>query len=138
MERIADWPMSGNRGGIVYRILGIGELLWDMLPEGPQLGGAPANYSVMAARLGDDAAILSRIGDDELGSRAREVLRPFPVDCYHLQEDADQSTGRVTVSFEDGQPSYTIHQPVAWDFFALSEDWPVSYTHLTLPTNREV
>ena len=107
----------------MYRILGIGELLWDMLPEGPQLGGAPANYSVMAARLGNDAAILSRIGDDELGHRALDVLRPFPLDCSHLQTDSEQPTGRVTVSFEDGQPSYTIHQPVAWDFFALSDDW---------------
>ena len=107
----------------MYRILGIGELLWDMLPEGPQLGGAPANYGVMASRLGNDAAILSRIGNDELGQRAQEVLRPFPVDCSHLQVDSEQPTGRVTVSLENGQPSYTIHQPVAWDFFELSEDW---------------
>jgi fructokinase len=107
----------------VYRILGIGELLWDMLPEGPQLGGAPANYGVMAARLGDNAAILSRIGRDALGMDALQILKAFPVDCSHLQIDREQSTGRVSVAFEDGQPAYTIHQPVAWDFFELSEDW---------------
>ena len=45
--------------------------------EGPQLGGAPANYSVMAARLGDDVAIVSRIGKDELGDRVLEVLGAF-------------------------------------------------------------
>jgi len=97
----------------LYNVLGIGELLWDMLPEGPQLGGAPANYAVMAGRLGNHAAVLSRIGRDALGECALEGLAPFPVDCGLLQEDAEQSTGRVTVALEDGQPSYTIHRPVA-------------------------
>jgi len=107
----------------VHRILGIGELLWDMLPEGPQLGGAPANYTVMAGRLGNHATIISRIGHDELGDRALEVLRPFPVDCGQIQVDPELPTGRVTVTLEEGQPSYTIHKPVAWDSFELSEDW---------------
>ena len=48
----------------MFKVLGIGELLWDMLPAGPQLGGAPANFTVMAGRLGNHATILSRIGDD--------------------------------------------------------------------------
>ena len=107
----------------MYTILGIGELLWDVLPEGARLGGAPANYSVMAGRLGDRAAILSRIGRDALGEEAVRVLKAFPVDCGQLQVDAEAPTGRVTVQFEDGQPSYTIHQPVAWDFFELTEGW---------------
>src|SRR5882762_7069954 len=106
---------------IVYSILGIGELLWDMLPEGPQLGGAPANYAVMAGRLGNHATIISRIGRDTLGERALEVIEPFPVDCEQIQTDSEQPTGRVTVMLEDGQPNYVIHQPVAWDFFELTE-----------------
>jgi fructokinase len=107
----------------VKTILGIGELLWDVLPAGPQLGGAPANYSVMAGRLGDHATVLSRIGRDALGERALEVLAPFPVDCRQLQVDPEQPTGTVTVELEAGQPSYVIHQPVAWDFFELTEAW---------------
>jgi len=107
----------------VYTILGIGELLWDMLPEGPQLGGAPANYGVMAGRLGNHSTILSRIGDDGFGERALQVLKPLPVDCSQLQVDPGQPTGWVSVEFEQGQPHYTIHQPVAWDFFDLSEVW---------------
>jgi fructokinase len=107
----------------VYTVLGIGELLWDMLPQGPQLGGAPANYTVMAGRLGNHATVISRIGRDALGEQALEVLRPFPVDCSQLQVDSKQPTGRVTVKLEDGQPSYTIHQPVAWDFFELTQEW---------------
>ncbi len=107
----------------MYSILGIGELLWDMLPEGPQLGGAPANYSVMAGRLGNKTAILSRIGEDKAGRDAKAVLAPFPVDQADLQIDAEYPTGSVTVAIQDGQPNYIIHQPVAWDFFALSSSW---------------
>jgi fructokinase len=107
----------------VYTILGIGELLWDMLPQGPQLGGAPANYGVMAGRLGDDAFVISRIGRDALGDEAIRVLKLFPVNGGQLQIDPQQPTGQVTVQLKDGQPSYTIHQPVAWDFFEQTEDW---------------
>ena len=53
-----------------HLILGIGELLWDLLPGGARLGGAPANFAVMAGRLGNHAAILSSIGRDELGRKA--------------------------------------------------------------------
>jgi len=104
-------------------ILGIGELLWDLLPEGPQLGGAPANYSVMAGRLGNQATVISRIGHDELGDRALKVLAAFPVDCGQLQVDPVQPTGAVTVELQDGQPSYIIHQPAAWDCFDLTPEW---------------
>ncbi len=107
----------------MYRILGIGELLWDLLPEGPRLGGAPANYSVMAGKLGDQAAILSRIGHDALGAQALEALRSFPVDCSQVQIDAEHPTGTVSVTLSDGQPSYIIHQPVAWDFFQSTHEW---------------
>jgi len=107
----------------VKTILGIGELLWDLLPAGAQLGGAPANYSVMAGRLGNHATVISRIGRDALGERALEVLAPFPVDTTQLQVDPEQPTGTVTVELERGQPSYVIHQPVAWDFLEMSEAW---------------
>ena len=106
-----------------HLILGIGELLWDILPEGPRLGGAPANFSVMAGRLANHAAILSRIGRDDLGREAVHRLDPLPADTSFLQIDPMHETGRVTVSFNDGQPSYTIHQPAAWDSMELSDDW---------------
>jgi fructokinase len=106
-----------------HLILGLGELLWDVLPEGPRLGGAPANFTVMAARLGNHAAILSRIGRDELGRQAMDRLDPLPADAGFLQVDPEHETGRVTVEFAGGQPSYTIHQPAAWDFLELSDEW---------------
>ena len=106
-----------------HLILGVGELLWDLLPEGPRLGGAPANFTVMAGRLGSHAAILSRIGRDDLGRRAVQLLDPLPADTEFLQVDPAHETGRVTVAFKDGQPEYTIHQPAAWDFLELSDEW---------------
>ena len=106
-----------------HLILGIGELLWDVLPEGARLGGAPANFTVMAGRLGNHAAILSRIGRDELGRGAVNQLDPLPADTSFLQIDPVHETGRVTVSFNNGQPEYTIHQPAAWDSMELSGEW---------------
>ena len=106
-----------------HLILGIGELLWDLLPEGSRLGGAPANFAVMAGRLGNHAAILSRIGRDDLGRKAVDALEPLPADASALQIDTEHETGRVTVTLEAGQPSYTIHQPAAWDFLELSDEW---------------
>lgn len=106
-----------------HLILGIGELLWDVLPEGPRLGGAPANFTVMAGRLGNHAAILSRIGRDDLGRKAVRQLDPLPTDTSHLQVDPAHETGRVTVALKDGQPEYIIHEPAAWDFMELSDEW---------------
>ncbi|MGH9519119.1 MAG: PfkB family carbohydrate kinase, partial [Terriglobales bacterium] len=73
--------------------------------------------------LGNHAVILSRIGRDDLGRRAVEVLDPLPADTGHLQVDPSHETGRVTVTFKEGQPEYTIHQPAAWDSLELSDDW---------------
>lgn len=106
-----------------HLILGIGELLWDQMPEGESLGGAPANFTVMAGRLGNHGAILSRIGRDDLGREAMDRLQPMPVDTSSIEVDPRHATGRVTVEFKDGQPHYTIHRPAAWDFLELSDEW---------------
>lgn len=94
-----------------------------MLPEGPRLGGAPANFTVMAGRLGNHSAILSRIGRDDLGRQAVRLLDPLPADTSFLQIDPIHETGRVTVAFNNGQPEYTVHQPAAWDSMELSDEW---------------
>ncbi len=110
-----------------HLILGIGELLWDIVPDGKRLGGAPANFAVMAARLGNHAAILSRIGRDDLGRQAIDrlntIIDPMPVETGFLQVDPQHETGRVTVSLENGEPRYAIHEPAAWDFLELSDGW---------------
>jgi fructokinase len=118
-------------------ILGIGELLWDFLLAQPgtkaphahdakpagSLGGAPANFTVMAGRLGNHAVILSRIGRDPLGREAVDILDPLPADTEYLQVDPAHETGIVTVNLTNGQPSYIIHEPAAWDFLELNDDW---------------
>lgn len=106
-----------------HLILGLGELLWDLLPEGPRLGGAPANFTVMAGRLGAHAAILSRIGRDNLGRRAVDLLDPLPADTEFLQIDPAHETGQVAVALKDGHAEYTFHEPSAWDFLELTDDW---------------
>ncbi len=100
----------------MYKVLAIGEVLWDLLPAGKQLGGAPANFAYQCRSLGADARIVTRIGDDELG---REVLDRFaelqlPTDTVEI--DSTAPTGTVSVELDsDGQPRYTIHENVAWD-----------------------
>ncbi|HMD21637.1 MAG TPA: carbohydrate kinase [Alloacidobacterium sp.] len=104
-------------------IVGLGELLWDMLPSGKQLGGAPANFTVMSARLGNHGVIASRVGRDALGEEARAYLAPLPADLDYLQTDEEHATGSVSVTLQDGQPEYVIRQPVAWDFLACTPEW---------------
>ena len=104
-------------------VVGLGELLWDLLPEGKQLGGAPANFSVMSARLGNRAVIASRLGEDELGREARSHLATLPADSEQIQRDVKHPTGSVSVTLKEGQPEYIIHEPVAWDFLEFTPQW---------------
>jgi fructokinase len=106
-----------------FFILGVGEVLWDVLPEGARLGGAPANFAVMASRLGNHAAILSRIGRDELAQQAVTRLSATPVDASFLAIDPIHPTGSVQVDFHDGEPRYTISEQAAWDFLELTDAW---------------
>jgi fructokinase len=101
------------------QIVGLGEILWDELPGGRQLGGAPANFAFHCHQLGPPAAVVSRVGADAAGRAQREAVRRLGLSDAWLQEDAEHPTGRVTVAVDErGQPSYTIHTDVAYDFLA--------------------
>jgi fructokinase len=91
-----------------------GELLWDWLPTGPVLGGAPANVAYHAAALGSRAALVSRVGRDDLGDRAIAQIAEAGVDVRCIQRD-ELATGVVDVSLQDGEPHYHIRAPAAWD-----------------------
>jgi len=104
-------------------VVGLGELLWDLLPSGAQLGGTVSNFAVMAGRLGNHAVCASRVGDDDLGRQARDRLSRLAVDTSFLQTDPQQPTSTVSVQLKDGQPQYTIEEPVAWDYLELSLEW---------------
>jgi fructokinase len=110
-----------------YTIVGLGELLWDLFPGKKQLGGAPANFSYMTHLLGDTGIIASRLGNDPLGVEARESLDRLQIDASNVQTDPTNPTGTVVVQLAaDGQPSYQIIEPVAWDFL----EWTPAWQHL--------
>lgn len=99
-----------------FRIVGIGEVLWDLLPSGRQLGGAPANFTYHATALGADTRLISCVGNDDLGCETLDRLRKLgvPTDCVEVDEQSPTGTVGVTVT-ADGQPHYQIHENVAWD-----------------------
>jgi fructokinase len=106
-------------------IVGIGELLWDLLPAGTRLGGATANFSILTARLGNTAVLVSRVGLDTLGDQALHQLDTIvagsPFDLTHIQSSPTLPTGTVTVSLDpEGRPCYQIDAPVAWDEITLT------------------
>ncbi len=103
------------------KITGIGEVLWDLLPSGPQLGGAPANFAYHSHALGARAALVSRVGADHYGRQCLERFRMMGLPEETIQTDADAPTGTVTVGLtEDGLPQYTIAEDVAWDRLAVT------------------
>lgn len=104
-------------------IVGLGELLWDMLPSGDRLGGAPANFAMMSARLGNCGVIASRLGMDALGAKTRSALNNLPADISFVQSDSEHSTGTVGVKIVDNEPHYVIHEPAAWDFLEWTPEW---------------
>ncbi len=105
-------------------IVGLGELLWDLLPAGEQLGGAPANFAYHASMLGDAGIIASRLGADDLGKEAIEHLTQLQLSTEYIQIDATVKTGTVGVRLsQSGEPSYTITTDVAWDFLEWTTAW---------------
>ena len=105
-------------------VVGLGEILWDLLPSGPQLGGAPTNFAYCSQLLGNRAVVASRLGSDDLGREARALLMSSGITDQFLQTDPDHSTGTVNVKLDStGQPSFEIAKNSAWDFLAWTDDW---------------
>jgi fructokinase len=105
----------------VPQIVAVGELLWDLLPSGARLGGAPANFAVFCARLGNRSVLVSSLGNDDYGNTARGQLVQPNLDLTQLQMSEAYPTGTVEVTFSaNNQPSYLISRGVAWDFIQLT------------------
>ncbi len=97
-------------------ILAFGEVLWDLLPTGAVLGGAPCNFAYRISTLGDRAAMVSRVGRDDLGRQAAQQLAALGLDLSFLQWDDHHPTGTVQVSLDaHGVPDFTILPHVAYD-----------------------
>ena len=110
--------MNGKR-----YVVGLGEVLWDVLPEGKKLGGAPANFAYHAGQfLGSDNTIaISALGDDQLADETIEALREHNLN--DLLPRVPYPTGTVQVSLaEGGIPTYDIKENVAWDNIPFDDD----------------
>ena len=95
-------------------IVGMGEALWDVLPEGKKIGGAPANFAYHVSQFGFDSRVVSAVGNDELGD---EIMSVFKEKKLNTQiERVDYPTGTVQVALDaEGVPCYEIKEGVAWD-----------------------
>jgi len=97
--------------------VGIGELLWDRFPEGPQIGGAPANFAYHCQLLGAQAFIASSVGDDQEGRDLVNALDSRGLNTSLVGIDPLHPTGSVLVELDSrGTPEYIIKEQVAWDF----------------------
>ena len=95
-------------------IVGMGEALWDVLPEGKKIGGAPANFAYHVSQFGLDSCVVSAIGDDKLGE---EIIENFDAkNLNRIIEKVPYPTGTVQVEIDPaGIPQYNIKENVAWD-----------------------
>ncbi|MEZ5426032.1 MAG: carbohydrate kinase [Pyrinomonadaceae bacterium] len=106
-----------------FKMVGVGEILWDIMPDGKKLGGAPANFAYVAGQLGNRGLVLSRVGNDPEGAEIIGQLNDKGVVSDLIQIDPEHPTGRVRVEFVEGQPHYEIVEDVAWDHLDFSEPW---------------
>lgn len=103
-------------------IAGIGELLWDVLPSGKKLGGAPCNFAFHAMQAGCNSYAISAIGKDELGLELKQNLCELGLDNQYVQEN-EFPTSTVSVKLdENGSPDFIIHENVAWDHIRWNND----------------
>jgi fructokinase len=109
-------------------IISIGEVLWDLFPDGPRIGGAPFNFAVHMRRLGHDVHFVSAVGDDALGRDALEAMRQQGLRTTNIEITPDLPTGTVTVELSCGEPRFTINTPAAYQHISAQEidiaaDW---------------
>jgi fructokinase len=104
-------------------VVGLGELLWDLLPPEKHIGGATANFAYHAGQMDTEGVVVSCIGRDALGDEMVAQLRQRGLTTEGLRYDSAHPTGTVTVTRDaDGQPSYVIHTDVAWDFLPFDAE----------------
>lgn len=105
------------------KVLGLGELLWDVFEDSRKPGGAPANVAFQLNQLGLAGIIASRVGADPLGEEITRFLSGMGLSTDFIQTDTGHPTGTVTVQLDATRtPSYTIHENVAWDFLELTPE----------------
>ena len=105
-------------------VVGLGEALWDVLPEGKKLGGAPANFAYHAGQFGLDTIAISALGEDALAEETVEALKEHSLN--YLMPRVPFPTGTVQVTLaEGGIPTYEIKEGVAWDNIPYTDEMAV-------------
>jgi len=103
-----------------YKIVGLGEILWDVYEHGKFLGGAPANFAIHCHQLGDLGIIVSGIGNDAMGREMIEALASRKLTTMFIQKDSSYPTGTVQITLNDqGQPTFRCSVNVAFDHIEM-------------------
>lgn len=114
-------PLTEDRSPLV---VGLGELIWDLLPAGKQLGGAPTNFAYISRLLGNETTVASRVGNDDLGDEALEKLQRMGISTSHIQIDRQHPTGTVRVRVDEhGEALFEVNEGSAWDYLELTSGW---------------
>src|SRR5262250_2640973 len=104
-------------------VVSFGETLWDLLPTGPVLGGAPCNLAFRINSLGERGVVVTRLGRDDLGRRAFDLLAGQGMETRQIQWDDAHATGTVPVQVDSkGVPDFTILKDVAYDYIEPSDE----------------
>jgi fructokinase len=107
---------------VAFNVVGLGEVLWDLLPTGPQLGGAPANFAWHASALGASASVITRVGEDLFGRQVRERFEKMHFSLSTVQVDVNHPTGTAEVALSDaGVPEFKIADHAAWDYLQVTD-----------------
>ncbi|MGQ1786381.1 MULTISPECIES: carbohydrate kinase family protein [unclassified Saccharicrinis] len=105
------------------KVVCFGEVLWDVLPTGKKVGGAPLNVALRLNSLGNESYVISSVGDDVLGEELMNEIKPFGVNLNYLQKNKDLDTSEVLVVLDSaGSASYDIKYPCAWDAIACNDE----------------
>mgnify|MGYP003132091743 CR=1 FL=1 len=107
----------------MFKILSFGEILWDIFPGYKKPGGSPANLAYHLHLFGNQSYLVSKIGNDENGEDLLNFLQKKGISNTYIQKDPKLPTGTVSVTVDsENEPSYTIHQPAAWDNIELTTE----------------
>ena len=112
--------------------IGIGEVLWDLLPTGKLVGGAPSNFAYHTQQQGASSCIVSAVGNDSNGNEIKEALLKKNLTTDYIQT-VDYPTGTVDVNLNSsGEPSYSINENVAWDYISLPKNIDTQIKHTAI------
>lgn len=103
------------------KVVGLGEILWDVFPDGSVLGGAPGNFAMHVNSLGYEGVVVSSIGKDDLGRQAKEIFKSRGLST--LISEVDFPTGTVVVSLDsEGKATYDFTKNSAWDYLTITPE----------------